>query len=138
MDAPIVSIEEWVRPRVADYLWHPWYAKLWWVAIPIYWLPAGAPFGIGFLADFYTSGVGLYLNLVFLPVTALAVLGFGFARRWRESEAWSETYSIEHSRTSALHQRTPGSPPAYMDPLSPLSGSIWIGNPKSQAERRGR
>src|SRR5688572_22682039 len=98
-DGPVIPAKERVRPRAVDYLWRPWYAKVWWAAIPIYWLPAGSAFGIGFLADFYTSGAGLYLNLVFLPVTALIVLGFGFARRWRESEAWGESYSIEHSRT---------------------------------------
>ncbi len=138
MDEPVVPAEEWVRPRAADYLWRPWYAKLWWAAIPIYWLPAGSPFGIDFLADFYTSSVGIYLNIFFLPVTALIVLGFGFARRWRESDAWSETYPAEHGRASAFHRRTPGSPPAYMDPLSPLSGSMWIGSPKSRARRHGR
>src|SRR3546814_2791775 len=54
-DEPIVPAEEWVRPRASNYLWRPWYAKLWWAAIPIYWLPAGSPFGFDFLADFYRS-----------------------------------------------------------------------------------
>ena len=127
-----------VAPRASDWLWRPWYAKLWWVAIPIYWFPAGAPFKIDFLVGFYSSSIGLYLNIFFLPVTALIVLGFGYARELRESDRWIEDYNPEHNRASSLYRRTPGSPPAFMDPLSPLSGSIWIGSSESQARREGR
>lgn len=124
-------------PRASDWLWRPWYAKLWWAAIPIYWLPAGSPFGIDFLADFYTGSIGIYLNIVFLPVTALVVLGFGYARRLRESDHWIEI-SGEHNRASAFYRRTPHSPPAYADPLSPLSGPRWIWSRQSRARREGR
>lgn len=136
-DDPIVPAEEWVPPRAADYLWHPWYAKLWWTAIPIYWLPAGSPFGIDFLADFYNSSVGLYLNLVFLPITALLVLGLGYARKWRESEHWVEISDSEHNRASAFYRRSPASPPAYADPVSSLYGSIWYESAESRARHRG-
>ena len=136
-DEPIVPAEEWVRPRVSDYLWRPWYAKLWWAAIPIYWLPAGSPFGFNFLADFYTSGVSIYLNLVFLPITALVVLGFGYARKWRESEHWEEILDSEHNRASAFYRRSPASPPAYADPVSPLYRSIHYEAAEKRARRRG-
>lgn len=126
------------RPRAADWLWRPWYAKLWWAAIPIYWLPAGAPFKIDVLVGFYSSGIAQYLNIVFLPITALVVLGFGYARALRDAGYWSEDYHPEHNRASALYRRTPGSPPAYLDPLSPLSGSMWVGSSESQARREGR
>jgi hypothetical protein len=127
-----------VAPRASDWLWRPWYAKLWWAAIPIYWLPAGAPFKINAMVGFYSSGIAQYLNIVFLPITALVVLGFGYARRLREAGYWLEVYRPEHNRASALHRRTPYGPPAYADPLSPLSGSIWIGSTENQARREGR
>ena len=131
-------LEEKLPPRAADWLWKPWYAKLWWVAIPIYWVPAGSPFGIDFLASFYTGSVGIYLNIVFLPLTALIVLGFGYARRLRESDHWAEITDSEHNRASALYRRTPASPPAFADPLSPLSGARWIWSRQSRARREGR
>lgn len=134
----VTESEATARPRAVDWLWRPWYAKLWWAAIPIYWLPAGSPFGIDFLADFYTSSIGIYLDLVFLPVTVLVVLGFGYARKLRESGHWVEDHNPEHNRASALYRRTPYGPPAYMDPLSPLSGSIWIGSTENQKRREGR
>ena len=130
--------EELLAPRAADWLWHPWYAKLWWSAVPIYWLPAGGPFRIDFLAGFYSSGIALYLNILFLPVTALVVLGFGYARRLRESDDWIEDGNPEHNRASSLYRRTPGSPPAFLDPFSPLSGSSWVGSSESQARRERR
>ena len=116
------------RPRAADWLWHPWYAKPWWAAIPLYWLPAGAPFKIEVMIGFYSSGIAQFLNIVFLPVTALVVLGFGYARRLREAGYGLEDYDPAQSRASARCRRTPGSPPADMDPLNPLSGSKWIGS----------
>ncbi|WP_188064358.1 hypothetical protein [Sphingobium sp. KCTC 72723] len=137
MDEPVVPAEEWVRPRAADYLWRPWYAKLWWAAIPIYWLPAGSPFGIDFLADFYGSSVGIYLNIVFLPITALLVLGFGYARKWRDSEHWVDISEGEHNSSSLFYRRTPYSPPAYADPLSPLYQAIHHESAESRARRQG-
>jgi len=131
------SPEELLAPRAADWLWKPWYAKLWWVAIPIYWLPAGSPFGIDFLAGFYTGSVGIYFNIVFLPVTALVVLGFGYARRLRESDHWVEITDSEHNRAGAFYRRTPASPPAYVDPVSTLYGSIWYESAESRARHRG-
>ncbi|MDB5709608.1 MAG: hypothetical protein JWL96_1678 [Sphingomonas bacterium] len=127
-----------VAHRASDWLWHPWYAKLWWAAIPIYWIPAGSPFGIDYLAGFYNSGISVYLDIVFLPVTALVVLGFGYARRLRESEHWVEITDSEHNRASAFYRRSPYSAPAYADSLSPLSGPRWIWSRQSRARREGR
>ncbi|MDB5575740.1 MAG: hypothetical protein JWR80_916 [Bradyrhizobium sp.] len=126
-----------LAPRASDWLWRPWYAKLWWAAIPIYWLPAGSPFGIDYFAGFYTGSVGVYLDVIFLPVTALVVLGFGYARRLRESGHWIEITDSEHNRASAFYRRSPASPPAYADPVSPLYGSIWYESAESRARRRG-
>ncbi|PKP95782.1 MAG: hypothetical protein CVT74_18665 [Alphaproteobacteria bacterium HGW-Alphaproteobacteria-13] len=35
------------QPAAADWLWRPWYAKLWWAAIPIYWAAAAASLSNG-------------------------------------------------------------------------------------------
>src|SRR3546814_17984770 len=77
------STADTVREPVArDWLWKPWYAKLWWAAIPVYWAGAAASLKLPALAEFYTSALAGYLNMLFFPLTTLLVLGFGFIRAW--------------------------------------------------------
>lgn len=67
--------------RLSDWLWRPWYAKIWWAAIPLYWLTITAPFRTAFLNEYLRSSFAGYMHAVFTPITATAVLGFGFLRR---------------------------------------------------------
>ncbi|ODP38770.1 hypothetical protein [Sphingomonas turrisvirgatae] len=65
--------------RAGDYLWRPWYAKAWWIAIPLYWLPAGTSLG-PMLEPYYKSGYGAVTNILFMPLTAAVILGVGYVR----------------------------------------------------------
>ena len=112
------------RLRVSDYLWRPWYAKVWWAAIPIYWLPAGGPTWISALAGFYESGWALLPNILFIPITAFLVLGFGYFRRlFADAELFDDMDEEE-----LLDGRRPGRPSPTMDMFNPRSGPLWIGN----------
>lgn len=123
-DEPINPTEVAVRLRAADYLWRPWYAKLWWAAILIYWMPAGGPTRIAWLAEFYESGYAVIPNLIFLPITALLALGFGYFRRlFAEGTPVEPRFDIGYGT-----RRRPGRPHPTMDEFDPRSGPRWIGN----------
>lgn len=110
--------------RVLDWIWHPWYAKLWWIAIPIYWAPAGGPTRIAAIADFYSSGYAVVTNLFFLPLTAGLLLGFGYLRRlFAEGEPAPGWYDYDVGA-----YRKPGAPHRSVDEFDPGSGPLWIGN----------
>ena len=126
-------------PAVGDWIWKPWYAKLWWAAIPIYWAGAAASLKIPVLAEFYTSALAGYLNMLFFPPTALLMLGFGFARAWLymwgqddgppltdEEIAELEEMKMRHE---AWPDRRPGQPHPAFDIYDPRSGVLFVGNP---------
>src|SRR3546814_17960880 len=71
----------------------PWYAKLWLAAIPVYWTGAVASLKVPALAEFYTSALAGYLNMLFFPPTALLVLGFGFVKAWLDRPLSGEPLS---------------------------------------------
>lgn len=110
--------------RPLDWIWRPWYAKLWWVAIPIYWAPAGGPTRIAAIADFYASGYAIVTNILFLPLTAGLLLGFGYLRRlFAEGEPAPYHYDYDVGE-----YRKPGFPHPGFDEFDPRSGPLWIGN----------
>jgi hypothetical protein len=123
-DEPVGPVEVIIPLRASDYFWRPWYAKLWWAAIPAYWLPAGGPTRIAMLADFYESGYAVLPNLIFLPVTALLVLGLAYFRKLLAS---GEPVDISEDVGFGTRRR-PGRPSPTMDKFDPRSGPLWIGN----------
>ena len=121
-------------PAATDWLWRPWYAKLWWVTIPIYWAGAAASLKIPVLAEFYSSVPAAYLNILFFPPTVLLVLGFGFARAWidaRPVDDGSMTLDdiMELDRIKFEQEGWPDS--GIGDIYDPFSGTIYVGNPLS-------
>lgn len=115
---PLPGLARQLRP--SDYFWRPWYAKVWWIAIPLYWLPMGTAWG-ALLEKFYMSGIGIVTNIIFLPVTAGLILGFRYLRRiFADAEApvsWQD-YDVWFQR--------PGAPPPWADESNPRSGAQWI------------
>ncbi|BBB11256.1 MAG: hypothetical protein BGO58_10125 [Sphingopyxis sp. 65-8] len=126
------------QPAAADWLWRPWYAKLWWAAIPIYWTVAAASLKNPALRPFFESAFAGYLTILFFPLTALLVLGFGFVRAWLDRPFAGDPLSdeeIEELERIKIEQETLRYPPDHLRPVGdiydPFSGTIYIGNPLS-------
>lgn len=126
------------QPTATDWLWRPWYAKLWWATIPIYWAAAAASLKIPALRAFFESAFAGYLNVLFFPFTAVLVLGFGFARAWLDRPLAGDPLSdeeIEELERIRIEQETLWNPPNHLRPVGdihdPFSGTIYIGNPLS-------
>lgn len=116
------------RPRASDYLWRPWYARLWWAAIPVYWIGMAVSSRVPLLADFYDLALAGYLNVLFFPPTALMVLGVGYVRERIAPIDWSGASDPGDWVYSVNGDRGPSRMPFYVDPLDPRSGPYWIGD----------
>ncbi len=130
VDTPIEPVEteaEMVahaseRPRASVWLWRPWYAKLWWAGIAIYWLGKAGSIYSSILDQFYSSALGGLLNVAFFPPLALMVLGLGFARARFE---WSDWEFVEPTHEQMFPKRSVGGMrDPYADPLDPRSGAL--------------
>lgn len=124
------------QPRLSAWLWKPWYAKLWWTAIPIWWVSMAASAKIDFLAGFYSSAFAGFLNILFFPMTALMVLGVGYARERLDSfvgqregiPLTDEEASAVTNRVWEEHNRLMENIGRGTDMFDPRSGPLWIGN----------
>jgi len=69
------------QPKASDWLWRPWYAKLWWALTAIYWVCLEGSLLIP-LSEMNDLVVILLMILVPVlnPVTVLGVLGYGYMR----------------------------------------------------------
>lgn len=109
--------------RIGDWLWQPWYAKLWWLGSATYWIGKAVSFTVPALDEFYTSAWAGFLNIAFFPPLALMVLGLGFVRAWFAQSDWEfvePTHEQMFPRRSVGGMRDPAS-----DPLDPRSGLHW-------------
>jgi hypothetical protein len=80
-DALVVDQPE--APRLSQWLWHPWYAKLWWKAAALFWIAfileeAFVPRSL--FQPLFQEYEGWILAVTFLfhPFLILPVLGFGW------------------------------------------------------------
>lgn len=123
-------------PKLSAWLWQPWYAKLWWTAIPVWWLGMAGAARADFLAAFYGGALAGVLNILFFPMTALMVLGVGYVRErldnfvgqgdgtpLSDNEAGAATKRIWEEHDRALDDVA-----ATTDIFDPRSGALWIGN----------
>lgn len=122
--------------RISDWIWRPWYAKLWWFAIPLWWVgvtlaPAHAAF-----SGVFQSPFAAYLNVLFFPFAPILVLGAGFVPAWLDG--WKASWrgngydDEEHRRILAEwdeQDRRSEELRALTDPLDPRSGALWVNNP---------
>lgn len=110
------------RPSASDWLWHPWYAKLWWAGIVVYWTGKTGSLYSSVIDEFYTSAPAGFLNIAFFPPLALIVLGLGFARAWFE---WSDWEFVEPTHEQMFPKRSVGGMrDPCADPLDPRSGPL--------------
>jgi hypothetical protein len=94
MDTEIPPAEEANRgmisrpPRLAHWLWRPWYARVWWAGASLYWLgKLGSYWSEGLNAVFTTALAG-YLNVAFFPPAIILVLANGFLWPWMQYHGW--------------------------------------------------
>ena len=121
------------RPRMSQWIWRPWYAKLWWGCAALYW---SGKLGAWFSPDLdtvYTSAAAGYLNLAFYPFVPLIVLGVGYVGDWMDYYRWEW---VSEPREELFPKRSVGGwRDPYSDPANPRSGPLWIGSSKKRAER---
>jgi len=75
------DLEMSARPKASEWLWRPWYAKLWWALTFIYWICLEGSFLLSpdHISQTFVTML-MALVLAFNPLTVLGVLGYGFAR----------------------------------------------------------
>jgi hypothetical protein len=139
------------RPKLSDWLWRPWFAKVWCSLIPLWWAGFLASSKIELLGDLYSGLLVGLLGIVFHPMAPLVVLGAGFARQWLDTSSPSllpEVSSVEgefcddedgdfviNAFTSPALLDDPwdwtkyGMPPPHMDIYNPRSGWLYVGTP---------
>lgn len=130
---------EMPSPAAGDWLWKPWYAKIWWGAIPLYWAIATASLKIPKLAPLFETALAGYLNVLFFPMTALLVLGFGFVQAWFDAWGREEGPSLTDEEIAEIDEmsmddgdwRRLGRPHPSIDIYDPRSGGLYVGNPLS-------
>lgn len=120
------------RPRLSNWIWRPWYAKLWWSLIAVYWTGAVGALLFGLFRDLYGSSLAGYLNVAFYPVFALFILSVGWMIAWKDALDfvaehpeienplgwhWStEPYDFFRERSRRLNDTTDPASPAYISP----------------------
>ncbi|MCG2841299.1 hypothetical protein L6Q21_09930 [Sandaracinobacter sp. RS1-74] len=121
--------------RASDWLWRPWYAKTWWTAIPLWWAGMAGATKIEPLDQFYSGALAGYLNVLFFPMTALLVLGFGYAQHWLDAFSTTSDRAMpsgnEFDAAKELeeeHERAFEALNATTDIYDPRSGTLYVGN----------
>jgi hypothetical protein len=118
--------------RVGDWLWRPWYAKLYWAAAISYWTFVLVSWLWGLAPGYFNSVAGGYTSLVFHPFMILPVLGFGYGRAWA---ARAECHA-PGPEDPVLRRRSIGGPlDPHADTADPRSGINWVGSPQSRDRR---
>jgi hypothetical protein len=114
--------------HLRNWIWRPWYAKLWWSGVPVYWLGMLASLKIDVLAEIYHSAAGGYLNVFFFPPIVALTLSFGFLRLWLASLPTRDPDEIDDGPGWNDRRFGPSRMPRQFDPLDPASGPLWVGN----------
>lgn len=125
--------------RLSHWLWRPSYAKLWWTAIPVWWTGMAASAHMAALESFYDSAFAGFLNILFYPLTALMVLGVGYARAWLAqfpsragvSPLRADETDAVVAQLEAEEERAVKAFKARTDMYDPRSGGLYIGTPTS-------
>lgn len=80
-DDPEPAQQSISSPRARDWLWRPWYAKVWWTMTLLYWIGLEALITVPFEhrdIDLVTTMV--LLVFILNPIAVTVVLGYGFLR----------------------------------------------------------
>ncbi|MFD2138726.1 hypothetical protein ACFSLT_31790 [Novosphingobium resinovorum] len=110
-------------PRIGTWVWSPWYAKVWWSCIAVYWAGKAASLYDHGLDDIYTSTAAAYLNLVFMPMMPFLVLGTGFV--WACMDYHNLEFGPPSRETMFPETSVGGWSDPMSDPLDPRSPKYW-------------
>ena len=140
MDGRVPAEPEGVSamPRISDWIWRPWYAKLWWFAIPLWWAGVTLSSAHAAFSGVSLSPVAAYLNVLFFPFAPILVLGAGFVPAWLDGwkASWRGNGYDDEEHRRILREwdeqdRRFKKMRALTDPLDPRSGAIWMHNPSN-------
>lgn len=116
--------------RVGDRLWRPLHAKLWWTAVPLYWVGMWAGRYSQVVEDLYSSALAGCLTIFFFPPVVALILCFGFfSERLAASRPFEATGDLSEDRFPDPDSYGPSGMPWEFDPLDPRSGALWNGSP---------
>lgn len=73
------------KPHLSNWVWRPWYAKLWWSLIAVYWTGTAGALLFGTLRNFYGSDLAAFLNIALYPVFAFFILSIGWLIAWKDA-----------------------------------------------------
>lgn len=119
------------RLQVGDWIWRPWYAKLYWAAELFYWSLFLISWQLGMFREFFHSEAADYLGLILHPFTAAAILGFGFVRAFLTAQSWE---GVEGEGAAGQRRKSIGGlMNPHADPLDPRYGMNWVGSPRTRA-----
>lgn len=121
--APPGETKASARPKASTWLWHPWYAKLWWGAGLLYWSCKLLSYWSSILDALYATALAGMLNVFFFPPTIAMVLGSGLVRAWMDYKGleWGPP-----TRDHLFPKRSVGGFVDPMaDPLDPRSPKYW-------------
>jgi hypothetical protein len=139
LDDPVSHFELSSEPRrksAADWLWRPWYAKLYWAGVMGYWGAFLASWIWALSPSFFKGTSAGYLGLAFHPATALVLLGAGYVKALFYSGEWEWA---KQSRDDMRNRRSlTGMSSPYSDPADPRSGVNWIGSYQTRLKRHSR
>lgn len=80
-----------VRPRVRDYFWRPWYARLWWSLAFAFWLVVLFDAMVVRVLPRVDQGWQFWVLMLLHPYVIVPVLGFPFLRDWLEFKGFYDT-----------------------------------------------
>ncbi|PXA84868.1 hypothetical protein DMC47_38725 [Nostoc sp. 3335mG] len=107
-------------PRVTDWFWHPWYAKLLWMLSAIYWIGLYAMMLAppDWLSSF-VAGAMVVLIFLFNPITVVAILGYGFFKAKVACGVWIVLPGVPAEHAEWLRREREA---AYLNPADARSG----------------
>lgn len=116
--------------RIGDWLWRPGYVKLWWAAVPLYWLGMGFSQRSEVLYLFYSSALAGYLTIFFFPPLVALILCHRFFREWLRKIPQADGEPLFPDEMFLRSDSYgPSGMPWEFDPLDPRSGAHWNGSP---------
>lgn len=81
VETPLSEIERSPSPRVADWFWQPWYAKLYLALMVAYWIGLEIMIAVPYeRLNITLANTMVLLIFVFNPITVAATLGYGFLK----------------------------------------------------------